>query len=171
MLYNAISLNCYKLAQKNFMKKLLTLLLIVAFFSNARAQELTWYNNLDKAIEISKQTSKPLMLFFTGSDWCGWCHRLQNEVFKLPEFVTWAKSSVVLVEVDFPRAFQLAPEIQNQNNHLQQDFQIQGYPTVWFVNATKKDGSITYERLGQTGYVAGGPPAWLQVANGFLKKK
>lgn len=153
------------------MKKLLTLLLILTGFFTARSQELTWYNNLDKAIEISKQTNKPLLLFFTGSDWCGWCHKLQDEVFKKPEFASWAKTNVVLVEVDFPHSFKLAAEIQNQNNHLQQEFGIQGYPTVWFVNATKKDGNVVYERLGQTGYVAGGPPAWLQVANGFLKKK
>ena len=153
------------------MKKILLLVILIAGSVAVKAQELTWYNNLDKAIEISNQTKKPMLLFFTGSDWCGWCHRLQDEVFKLPAFATWAKANVVLVEVDFPRLKQLAPEIQNQNNHLQQEFGIQGYPTVWFVNATKTDGKIAYERLGQTGYVAGGPSVWLGVADGFLKKK
>ena len=45
------------------------------------AQDLTWYDNVDKAMEVSKKSKKPLMLFFTVSDWCGWCIRLQKEVF------------------------------------------------------------------------------------------
>ena len=135
------------------------------------AQELVWNNNLDKAMEISKKTKKPLLLFFTGSDWCGWCIRLQNEVFKKPEFVTWATNNVVLVEVDFPRKTALSPELTAQNNQLQQFFAVQGYPTVWFVNATKIDGKTNFDKLGSTGYLAGGPAAWLDVANGIIKKK
>jgi protein disulfide-isomerase len=54
---------------------------------------------------------------------------------------------------------------------LQQTFAIQGYPTVWFVNATKKDGKINLEKLGSTGYVAGGPSVWLAGADKILGKK
>lgn len=153
------------------MKKVfLTLLLIVGSYA-VEAQELVWHNNMDKAMEISKKSKKPLMLFFTGSDWCGWCIRLQKEVFKTAEFTTWAKDNVVLVELDFPRnTSKLTAEIQNQNSQLQQVFQVQGYPTVWLVNANKKDGKTNFEKLGNTGYVAGGPTAWLAVANGIIKK-
>jgi protein disulfide-isomerase len=153
------------------MKKVfLTLLLIVGSYA-VEAQELVWHNNMDTAMEISKKSKKPLMLFFTGSDWCGWCIRLQKEVFKTAEFTTWAKDNVVLVELDFPRnTSKLSAEIQSQNSQLQQFFQVQGYPTVWLVNANKKDGKTNFEKLGNTGYVAGGPTAWLAVANGIIKK-
>jgi protein disulfide-isomerase len=40
--------------------------------------------------------------YFTGSDWCGWCIRCKKS-FKTPEFATWAKENVVLVELDYPR--------------------------------------------------------------------
>lgn len=153
------------------MKKILIFFLLVVGSCAVEAQELVWNNNLNKALEISKKTKKPLMLFFTGSDWCGWCKRLQNEVFKKPEFATWAKDNVVLVEVDFPRRTPLTPELQTQNSQLQQFFEIRGYPTVWLVNAGKNDGKISFEKLGSTGYVAGGPTAWLDIANGILKKK
>lgn len=153
------------------MKKIFISLMIVFGSYAVEAQELTWSNNLDKSIDVSNKTKKPLMLFFTGSDWCGWCRRLQNEVLKKPEFATWAKDNVVLVEVDFPRSTALAPEVQTQNNQLQQFFEVAGYPTVWFVNANRVDGKISFEKLGSTGYVAGGPSAWLGVANGILKKK
>ena len=153
------------------MKKILvTLLLIVGSFA-AEAQELVWERDVNKALEISQKSKKPLLMFFTGSDWCGWCIRLQKEVLKTPEFATWAKDNVVLVELDFPRKNIMSPEIQNQNNQLQQLFEVRGYPTVWIVNAEIKDGKTNFQKLGTTGYVAGGPEAWLAVANGILKNK
>jgi thioredoxin-related protein len=151
-------------------KTLLTLLFILGSYA-VEAQELVWNNNLKNSIEISNKTKKPLLLFFTGSDWCGWCIRLQTEVFKTPEFKKWANDNVVLVELDFPRRTVLAPEITEQNNQLQQFFAVQGYPTVWFVNATLNDGKVNIDKLGNTGYLAGGPKVWLETANGILKKK
>ncbi|MFI5219892.1 MAG: thioredoxin family protein [Bacteroidia bacterium] len=153
------------------MKKILLLFLLVAGSCAVEAQELVWNNNLDKAIEISKKTKRPLMLFFTGSDWCGWCKRLQNEVFKKQEFATWATKNVVLVELDFPKRTPISPELQAQNSQLQQFFGVRGFPTIWLVKATKNDGKISFEQLGSTGYVAGGPTAWLDIANDILKKK
>ena len=111
------------------------------------------------------------MLFFTGSDWCGWCIRLQKEVFKTPEFVKWANENVTLVELDFPRRKQLEPNLAAQNKNLEQMFAIRGYPTVWFVTPSLSDGKISFNRLGSTGYVAGGPDAWLTGTNQIIGKK
>ena len=153
------------------MKKIaITLFLVLGSFT-IQAQELTWQTDMNKAMEISKKSKKPLFLFFTGSDWCGWCMRLQKEVFKTPEFAKWAKENVVLVELDYPRRTPQLPEIQKQNSELQQTFAVQGYPTVWFVNASKKDGKINLEKIGSTGYLAGGPNAWLTAANQILTEK
>lgn len=153
------------------MKKLILTLFLVLGSLTIQAQELTWQTDMNKALEISKKTKKPLLLFFTGSDWCGWCIRLQKEVLKTPEFAKWAKDNVVLVELDFPRRTAQQPEIQKQNTELQQALGVRGYPTVWFVNATKKDGKINLEQIGSTGYVAGGPTAWLAGANQILANK
>ena len=152
------------------MKKIILTLLFILGSYAVDAQELVWNNNLKNSIEISKKTKKPLLLFFTGSDWCGWCIRLQTEVFKTPEFKKWANENVVLVELDFPRRTALAPEITEQNNQLQQFFAVQGYPTVWFVNGSNVDGKVNIDKLGSTGYLAGGPKVWLETANGILKK-
>ncbi|MNX30023.1 Disulfide bond reductase DsbH precursor [compost metagenome] len=153
------------------MKKIfITLFLLAASFA-VEAQELVWETNVNKAMEVSNKTKKPMLLFFTGSDWCGWCIRLQKEVLKTPEFAKWAKENVVLVELDYPRKTPQTPEIKKQNNELQQAFGIQGFPTIYFANATTKDGKVNFQGLGNTGYVAGGPSAWLAVADGILKKK
>ena len=154
------------------MKKIFITLLLVISGLTAQAQEgLTWYNDMTKAVEASRQEQKPLFLFFTGSDWCGWCIRLQNEVFKTPEFTAWVKQHAILVELDYPRRTPQSDEIKQQNAQLQQMFQVQGYPTVWFVKPTvKEDGKINLEQLGSTGYVAGGPSKWIEGADAIIAK-
>ncbi|PWA04105.1 thioredoxin family protein [Flavobacterium psychrotolerans] len=153
------------------MKKIVAIVFLVMGSMAVQAQELAWETSMEKAVQVSMKTKKPLLLFFTGSDWCGWCIRLQKEVLKTQEFATWAKENVVLVELDFPRRSPQQPEIQKQNNELQQLFQVAGYPTVWFSNPTKKDGKINLDKLGSTGYVAGGPSKWLEAANQILSVK
>ncbi|MES2812522.1 MAG: thioredoxin family protein [Bacteroidota bacterium] len=133
-------------------------------------RELVWHTDMKKAVEIAQKEDKPIFMFFTGSDWCGWCIRLQKEVFKTGEFETWAKDKVVLVELDFPRKSAQDETIKAQNAQLQQMFVVQGYPTVWLVKAAKKDGKINFEQLGSTGYVAGGPKVWLDGANQIVAK-
>ncbi|WP_269686519.1 thioredoxin family protein [Flavobacterium lacustre] len=153
------------------MNKIVLLFLLVFGSMTTQAQELTWETNINKAIEVSNKTNKPLLLFFTGSDWCGWCIRLQKEVLKTPEFTKWANENVVLVELDYPRRTPQTAEIKKQNAELQQAFGIQGFPTVFFAKAITTDGKTNFQGLGNTGYVAGGPTAWLAVADGILKMK
>ena len=153
------------------MKKIILIAFLLIGATSLQAQELVWETNLEKASQVAMKTKKPLLLFFTGSDWCGWCIRLQNEVLKTPEFAAWAKQNVVLVELDFPRRTPQLPEIQKQNMELQQIFEVRGYPTIWISNPTKVDGKINLDKLGSTGYVAGGPSKWLEGANQILSQK
>ena len=133
-------------------------------------EKLVWHTNVKQAMKIANKEDKPLFLFFTGSDWCGWCMRLQSEVFRTPEFEAWAKEKVVLVELDFPRRTAQAEDIRNQNMQLQQVFAVQGYPTVWFAQAEEKDGKINFKQLGSNGYMAGGPKTWTGVADGIIAR-
>ena len=160
------------------MKNILFIAFILfTFISFSQKEELTWHTDLQKAITVAQKEKKPLMLFFTGSDWCGWCHKLQKEVFFQDPFKKWAKENVVLVEVDFPskngEAFKRqTDEIRQQNNLLQQQFSVRGYPTVWFVNPEKtKEGKINLSQLGQTGYVAGGAQNWIDGAVTIINGK
>jgi protein disulfide-isomerase len=155
------------------MKNTFFLLFIVLFSANLSAQkeQLTWYTDLNEASKISAKTNKPLMLFFTGSDWCGWCVRLQKEVFLTDDFKKWAADNVILVDVDFPKdKSKQSIELQNQNNLLARQYEVRGYPTVWFVAAAGSAGNYQYSKLGQSGYMAGGPSVWTSNANGFLWK-
>jgi thioredoxin-related protein len=155
------------------MKKILVIALLTLTSMSMQAQEeLTWHTDMSKATDISIKENKPMFLFFTGSDWCGWCIRLQKEVFKTPEFIKWAKENVVLVELDFPRRAAQDEAIKMQNAQLQQQLQVRGYPTVWFVSATKTaEAKINLNALGSSGYVAGGPKVWIDGANQIIQKK
>ena len=95
------------------MKKVLFLLSFALFIGVAQAQtenEQVWHSDVNVAIQQSLATKKPMFLFFTGSDWCGWCIRLQKEVFQTPYFTQWSKENVILVELDYPRKKQLPEE-------------------------------------------------------------
>jgi protein disulfide-isomerase len=143
---------------------------LTAFAQKTAKEDLVWHTDLNKAIELANKEKKPLMLFFTGSDWCGWCVKLQKEVFTQNEFKKWAQDNVVLVEVDFPRANIQTEEVKAQNRNLQQQFGVRGYPTCWFVKADKlKDGKVNFTQLGSKGYEAGGPMNWVNSATTIIK--
>ena len=166
---------------KNMKKTFSILLLLISI--NLFAQEsdvlvqkqdlfqLKWHTDVTKAINISMETEKPLFFFFTGSDWCGWCIRLQKEVFFKPEFAKWANENLVLVELDFPRRKKLDESLRQQNDNLRQMFGVRGYPSGWIVVPEIEDKQVNFKRLGSQGYVKGGPSAWIAGANKILMKK
>lgn len=154
------------------MKKIFLVLLITFSAIAVQAQEAEWHTDLNKAIALSNKSDKPLFLFFTGSDWCGWCIKLQKEVFKTPEFAKWAKDNVVLVELDFPKRTPQPDEIKQRNAQLNSFFKVRGYPTVWITDVIKtEEGKIQFDPRGSSGYVAGGPSAWLEGANNIMANK
>ena len=111
----------------------------------AGAEDLQWLTDVPKAQAKAKAEKKMVMLDFTGSDWCGWCIKLNREVFSKPEFAKYAKDNLILVEVDFPRQKKQTEEQKKANQALQQKYQIQGYPTIIVLDGEGKQS-------GQTGY-------------------
>jgi protein disulfide-isomerase len=102
---------------------------------------------------------------------------LEHDVFEKPSFIIWAKSNVILLELDFPRRKQLPPELVQQNNSLQQAFQVQGYPTVWYFSVTQDaaSGKMNLNAYGSQGYPAGSQQgkedeAFLNAANEIIAK-
>jgi protein disulfide-isomerase len=135
---------------KKFAISLLAALALLGF--NAAASE--WLTDLPKAQAKAKEEKKLVLLDFTGSDWCGWCIKLHNEVFSKPEFAEYAKKNLVLVEVDFPRKKKLSAEQTKANEALQQKYKIDGYPTIIVLNGEGK-------KIGELGYMPGGPKAFI----------
>ena len=133
------------------MKKLILTLLFLATIT-ARA-ELTWLTDLDAAKAKGVKENKPLLVDFTGSDWCPPCIQLHKVVFESAEFAAVA-SKYVLVELDYPRKTPQAPELKAKNKALSEKFGIEGFPTILLLDANG-------EPFAQTGYQAGGPVKYL----------
>lgn len=124
-----------------------------------------WVQTLEQAVAESESSGKPIMFVFSGSDWCSYCQRLEQEVLQTPEFESWASQNVIKVMVDFPRYHHLSADVARQNEDLRNHFaaQLRGYPTVLLVQA---DGSV----LGRSGFVAGGPIPWIMKTEPILRR-
>ena len=128
----------------------------------AGAADLEWKTDLPKAQAKAKEQKKLVMLDFTGSDWCGWCIRLNKEVFTQPEFIEYAKKNLVAVEVDFPIRKQQSPELKKANQALRAKYKIEGYPTIIVLNAEGK-------QLGELGYMSS-PKAYIAEVEKLKKQ-
>jgi len=131
------------------MKKLILTLLFLATIT-ARA-ELTWLTDLDAAKAKGVKENKPLLVDFTGSDWCPPCIQLHKVVFESAEFAAVA-SKYVLVELDYPRKTPQAPELKAKNAELSKKFGISGFPTVLLIDA--KSGDVFGKTVGFGGQTA-----------------
>jgi thioredoxin-related protein len=138
---------------------------LVAINVMAAGGASAWTTDLKQAQAMSKKTGKPILADFTGSDWCGYCMKLHEEVFSKPEFQKWAAQNVVLLTVDFPKSKTLPPALKKQNDELKSKFQPHGYPTIIVMDGDLKE-------LGRTvGYTPGsGFTAWKAKIEGFLPK-
>jgi protein disulfide-isomerase len=148
------------------MKKIaLTVIALAALAcTQVRAEELTWLTDLPKAQAQAKAEKKLVLMNFTGSDWCPWCWKLRDEIFKTPEFAAYAKKNLVLVELDFPRKKELPADQAKANKALAAKFEVKGYPTVVVL-----DGAGT--KVGDLGYMKGGPKPFIEKVNSFRTAK
>ncbi|HZP61299.1 MAG TPA: thioredoxin family protein [Opitutaceae bacterium] len=124
-----------------------------------RADEAVWLTDYQAAANQAAAEGKPLLLDFTGSDWCPWCIKLDKDVYSQPKFVTYARQHLVLVKIDFPRQTPLSAAEKRQNRDLAKKYGVRGYPTSIVLDPQGN-------KLGEhVGYMRGGPDAyiaWLQ---------
>ncbi len=128
---------------------------------------LRTYTDLDEALKAAKSQSKPVLVDFSGSDWCVWCQKLDKEVLSTADFRKWASKNVVFCVLDFPRNQSLVSERQREKNKAAaQKYGVQGFPTVLLLGS---GGKV----LLRTGYREGGAAKYvehLENALAFVKK-
>lgn len=109
-----------------------------------------------------------MLVDFSGSDWCGWCIKLEAEVFSQPEFKQYAQKNLVCVLVDFPNEKYQSEELKARNRRLSEQYAVEGYPTVLILSPGGK-------LVVTTGYQAGGALIYVnylkQVIAYFKRKK
>jgi protein disulfide-isomerase len=122
--------------------------------SDADESSLKWHSNLEEAIEIAKQDQKVILVNFTGSDWCIWCIRLEDEVFSKDAFQDYTDEKLVLVKLDFPRSLPQSDETRAYNKVLLEKFGIRGFPTLVLLDENGSEfARASYQEGGAVNYV------------------
>ncbi len=123
-----------------------------------------WIVNVDRAKKIAQEKNIRLLLFFTGSDWCGWCAKLHMEVLDDENFQKELVKLFVPVKLDFPRKIKFPEEITKAYNEEIKRYGIRGFPTLIIAEA---DGTP----IAGCGYQAGGPEPYLSMLQTILEKR
>lgn len=141
--------------------KIQSLLLTFSIFMTAcwapvaSGEDSRWLTDFEAAKAQAKAENKPILVNFSGSDWCGYCIALEREVFTKPAFKEYAESDLILVLLDFPRRTELSPELQAQNEALAKQYGIRGFPTILVLSP---EGAL----IDKTGYIGGGPENYVK---------
>ncbi|HRI14078.1 MAG TPA: thioredoxin family protein [Verrucomicrobiota bacterium] len=141
-------------------------LLLVLVVSTVTAFGATpgWLTSYDQALTFAAKSGRPILLNFTGSDWCGWCKKFKAETLGQPDFVKFASSNLILVELDFPQNVPQSAALKASNEASKQKFNVTGFPTLILVSAKG-------EELGrQVGYEKGGVAAFTKRLNEWMGK-
>jgi thioredoxin-related protein len=137
------------------MKRILVALFVCCLGGSLMASDANWLTSVPDAKAKAEKEKKLVLLDFTGSDWCGWCKKLDAETFSKPAFTEYASKNLVLVEVDFPHAKVLSEDQKAANKALKEKYEVSGFPTLVVM---KPDGTVVWK---QVGYMQGGPSAMI----------
>ena len=116
-------------------------------------KQVHWHTNYDEGISQARNTSKPALVLFTGSDWCSWCVKLEQEVFNKPEFAEAVGDRFVFIKLDFPINNPLPATQTARNKALQKQYAVQGFPMLVLLDSKQ-------QKIGSVGYRPGGPKAY-----------
>jgi len=136
-------------------KKTLSILMMFLFMTGAAFAEQEfmtsgveagkWTQDLNAAKQFASEKNLPLMVMFTGSDWCYWCRLMDQTVFSDDAFFNFAKDKLVLVAIDYPKDKSKVPaDYVARNEALGREFQVRGVPTYVILKA---DGATELGRL------------------------
>ncbi|MEX0312979.1 MAG: thioredoxin family protein [Allomuricauda sp.] len=143
--------------------KSLFLLASCLFVCTLHAQ---WQQSFDEALEMAHKDEKPIVLVFSGSDWCAPCIRFKRNILDSQDFKEFSESHYVMYNADFPRKKKnkLPVELSNSNKSLAEQFNPKGYfPLVVVLD---KEKSV----LGKTGFNKKTTPTeFISLLNSFVK--
>ncbi len=122
-----------------------------------------WTDDFDKALAQAKESGKYMLVDFSGSDWCGWCMKLDKEVFGKKEFKKYAEENLVCVLIDFPRNKPQSNKEKEANNALMEKYGVRGFPTI-LLFSPQGDVAAT------TGYEPGGAESYIKHLQGLIDR-
>ncbi|MFW5728229.1 MAG: thioredoxin family protein [bacterium] len=130
------------------------LLAFLVVGAGSAADVFDWTTDLDAALEQAAEEERAVFVYFAGTDWCGWCHRLMDEVLHTTPFQEYAEEALVPVLIDFPRDREQSAEERSANNDLAREYRITGFPRIVLLSPSE-------EVILETGYLPGGPANYI----------
>lgn len=98
-----------------------------------------WTTDYPAAAKVAAERHMPMFIQFTGSDWCGWCQKMEKECLSKPEFLEAMRTQCVLVSADFPHKTELPAALKEQNSKLADQFKKHaGFPAYYIVDEDAK---------------------------------
>ena len=97
--------------------------MLASFVMSAQQNEvsLSWETDFNTAKLKAEKSNKPILMLFTGSDWCPPCKLLKKDFFNSSKFIAKADNFVLLL-VDSPKNKELLTKTQEtQNKQLNLD--------------------------------------------------
>ena len=134
----------------NLVKKLSIALLAICPLVQVSAEELHWLTDLPKAQAQAKNENKLVYIDFNGSDWCPPCKQLHAILSSSKAFADYAKTNLVLVDIDFPQRKEQNEDLKKANAALSEKYNIEGFPTVIVLNGAGKELNRTVGFGGQS---------------------
>ena len=98
------------------------IVIILTLFSSSVFSTLYWEVDFSEALKIARKQEKPILLYFCGSDWCGWCIKLNRNILQSAAFEKELETQLVFTTVDFPSKKLLSHKIVNLNRALKKIF-------------------------------------------------
>jgi len=107
-----------------------------------------WSMDMGAAKALAQKKKLPLLLAFTGSDWCKYCKMVFQNVFSKPEWPAYASNRFVLVNIDLPRGSNGIPEsVLEKNRDLAKSMEVNGLPAFYVLG---QDGTNVLSQFGMS---------------------
>lgn len=160
---NLVVLKPIKTYLINFILNMRRIVFLFMLFIISSIQSQDWQNSFQVSIKKAQDENKKLIVVFQGSDWCGPCIRLTQQVFSTNHFINYSDKAYVLLQVDFPRRKKnsLSKPQQDANNILAEKYNPNGY--FPYVVVLDKNGKF----LGDLGYENTTPEQYIKLIESF----
>lgn len=109
--------------------------MLLSVHIHSQKNELKWSDNFEKTIKKAKRNKKPIIIYFSGSDWCSPCKKLDADFFHSQKFLDQSKK-FNLVLVDLPHRIDIISSKQRKKNEILMRKYNKGksFPMVVFMN-------------------------------------
>ena len=149
---------------KGMMTSIKTVLFALCTFAcTSLSQAGDFHSDYETAKKKAKEENKPLLVKFTGSDWCPPCKALDAAIFSQEKFKKEVEKDFVVAVLDFPKQKELPEGQKEKNQKAKNEFDVSGFPTVLLIN---QEGKVIKKMVGFGG---GDVESYLEVLQTALK--